>query len=397
MQEADLRKALGAISGDQKEKVNQLKTLLQQIIGSGSNALHLLVKVYLEYVLQDSIGLVISKQMINEMIALAQTLSEDKLKDIFQVALNIIQPRVVSFEEQVTTIRYKLAEICEAQEDWTEAAKILIGIPLESGHRVVSSEEKLNVYLRVVQLYLEEEDSVSAEAYINRASQLIHQTKDKITQIRYKACYCRILDFKRKFLEASPKYLELSYLVGDEESNQVLSQAIVCAILAPAGPQRSRILATLYKDERSSKLPIYPMLEKMYLDKLLRRDLVESFAKNLRPHQLALVGDNMTVLDRAVIEHNLLSASKLYNNITFHELGSLLAIDPSKAEKFASAMISEGRMQGSIDQLDRLIYFRQGAPVETWDQRIQLACLQVSTVVDLLVNKHPEFVQTKSY
>lgn len=37
-----------------------------------------------------------------------------------------------------------------------------------------------------------------------------------------------------------------------------------------------------------------------------------------------------SILDRAVIEHNLLSASKLYNNITFEELGALLEIPPAK-------------------------------------------------------------------
>lgn len=37
-----------------------------------------------------------------------------------------------------------------------------------------------------------------------------------------------------------------------------------------------------------------------------------------------------SILDRAVIEHNLLSASKLYNNIKFEELGALLEIPPSK-------------------------------------------------------------------
>ena len=34
----------------------------------------------------------------------------------------------------------------------------------------------------------------------------------------------------------------------------------------------------------------------------------------------------MTVLDRAVLEHNLLSASKVYTNITLIELGVLLAV-----------------------------------------------------------------------
>lgn len=64
-----------------------------------------------------------------------------------------------------------------------------------------------------------------------------------------------------------------------------------------------------------------------------------------------------TILDRAVIEHNLLSASKLYNNITFEELGALLEIAPTMAEKIASQMITEGRMNGYIDQIDSIVHF----------------------------------------
>ena len=37
-----------------------------------------------------------------------------------------------------------------------------------------------------------------------------------------------------------------------------------------------------------------------------------------------------SILDRAVIEHNILSASNLYNNITFDELGTLLGIPGQK-------------------------------------------------------------------
>nr|1UFM_A Chain A, COP9 complex subunit 4 [Mus musculus] len=64
-----------------------------------------------------------------------------------------------------------------------------------------------------------------------------------------------------------------------------------------------------------------------------------------------------SILDRAVIEHNLLSASKLYNNITFEELGALLEIPAAKAEKIASQMITEGRMNGFIDQIDGIVHF----------------------------------------
>ena len=41
-------------------------------------------------------------------------------------------------------------------------------------------------------------------------------------------------------------------------------------------------------------------------------------------HQKAITADGSTILEHAVIEHNLLAASKLYNNITFEGLGQNL-------------------------------------------------------------------------
>ena len=72
---------------------------------------------------------------------------------------------------------------------------------------------------------------------------------------------------------------------------------------------------------------------------------VDSFAQQLRPHQCAITTDGSTVLDRAVIEHNLAAASKLYNNIYFTELGSLLGCTPEKAEGTASKMVMEERLK----------------------------------------------------
>ena len=40
--------------------------------------------------------------------------------------------------------------------------------------------------------------------------------------------------------------------------------------------------------------------------------------------------DGSTILEHAVIEHNLLAASRLYNNITFSGLGALLEIPAEK-------------------------------------------------------------------
>lgn len=71
----------------------------------------------------------------------------------------------------------------------------------------------------------------------------------------------------------------------------------------------------------------------------------------MKPHQLARLPDGSTVLDRAVMQHNLLSASKFYNNIYITELSNLLDVKIEKAEKIAADMIGEGRLKGRIDQV----------------------------------------------
>ena len=90
----------------------------------------------------------------------------------------------------------------------------------------------------------------------------------------------------------------------------------------------------------------------MYLDRLIKRTELTEVVTLLQPHQKALTADDSTILDHAVIEHNLLAASKQYNNITFEGLGLLLEIPQDKAERSASRMITESRMNGHIDQID---------------------------------------------
>lgn len=132
---------------------------------------------------------------------------------------------------------------------------------------------KLETYLKIARLYLEDGDPMQAEAFINRASLLQAETKSEELQVLYKVCYARVLDYRRKFIEAAQRYNELSYrtIVDEDERVTALRNALICTVLASAGQQRSRMLATLFKDERCQHLPAYGILEKMYLDRIIRR------------------------------------------------------------------------------------------------------------------------------
>ncbi|KHG03023.1 COP9 signalosome complex subunit 4 -like protein [Gossypium arboreum] len=379
---------------DQRQKIEQYKHILSTVFSSNDIVQ---AKKFIDHMLSADVPLMVSRQLLQTFAHELERLKPDAQKEISHYTLDQIQPRVVSFEEQVLFIREKLAELYESEQQCSKAAQILSGIDLDSGMRVIDDTFRLSKCVQIARLYLEDDDAVNAEAFINKASFLISNSQHEVLILQYKVCYARILDMKRKFLEAALRYYDISQIekrqIGDEiidedALEQALSAAVTCTILAAAGPQRSRVLATLYKDERCSKLKIYPILQKVYLERILRKPEIDAFAEELKPHEKAVLPDNFTVLDRAMIEHNLLSASKLYTNISFDELGTLLGIPPHKAEKIASRMIYEDRMRGSIDQVEAVIHFEDDTEeLQQWDQQIVGVCQALNDILDSMAKK----------
>ncbi|KAB2044941.1 hypothetical protein ES319_D01G126600v1 [Gossypium barbadense] len=390
--ETALANALAIV--DQRQKMEQYKHILSTVFSSNDIVQ---AKKFIDHMLSDDVPLMVSRQLLQTFAHELGRLKPDAQKEISHYTLDQIQPRVVSFEEQVLFIREKLAELYESEQQWSKAAQILSGIDLDSGMRVIDDTFRLSKCVQIARLYLEDDDAVNAEAFINKASFLISNSQHEVLILQYKVCYARILDMKRKFLEAALQYYDISQIekrqIGDEiidedALEEALSAAVTCTILAAAGPQRSRVLATLYKDERCSKLKIYPILQKVYLERILRKPEIDAFAEELKPHEKAVLPDNFTVLDCAMIEHNLLSASKLYTNISFDELGTLLGIPPHKAEKIASRMIYEDRMRGSIDQVEAVIHFEdETEELQQWDQQVVGVCQALNDILDSMAKK----------
>jgi len=368
-------------------------------------------------VLVDTTPLAVSRKVLSLLPATLEGVADDTHVLVARHALAKVAPRAVSFEEQSATIRESLADVLERQGRLSEAAIVLAGIDLDSGVRQLSEEYKLKICVRTAMLYLEDDDSVGADSFIKKASFMVDACKDEGVKLQFKVCYARILDSKRKFLEAAVRYYEISQIesgvavvdgggaagapgdgmkIDAADIKVALSCAVSCTLLAAAGPQRSRMLATLYKDERCQQLnTLYPILQKVYMERILLIADIDSFASTLKPHHLAVTADGSTVLQRAMVEHNMLSCSKVYNNIGLEELGTLLGVEGQKAERVAARMIVEGRMTGTIDQLDAMIYFsgdEMGAAVEPgkhaaseneqWDSVIADVCSGVNKIIE---------------
>ena len=398
-------------SGNPQNKLQLYNNLLSEIVSTSSE--HELAQdliYYLDSILTEDISIVAARPLLDAFIAALQNLSPETKIKVGQHAVTLLQSRSTSVEEQDAQLRELLADAYESEEEYIAAARALQGIHIDSSQRLVTESAKVRLWIRIVRLYLEEDDTTSAEAFLNRIKSLPNKIEDHELKLHFKLSQARILDARRRFLDASQEYFNVSLAAGVDESDrlQALAAAVRCAVLAPAGPQRSRSLATLYKDDRITSVEEFGILEKMFLDRLLNPEEVAAFSERLAPHQLALMADGTTVLDKAVVEHNLVAASKLYENITTDALGAILGLTGSgdmtageKAEAYAARMVEQERLKGSIDQIAGVIFFNStsgtaatGRHIQQWDAGVQGLAEDVERVAASIVDEFPVSLST---
>mmetsp|Transcript_11464 Transcript_11464/g.16388 ORF Transcript_11464/g.16388 Transcript_11464/m.16388 type:complete len:428 (-) Transcript_11464:523-1806(-) len=422
---ADLAAQLDVIEkiSTHAQKVEEFKKLAERLFAAPDigQLTHFLARLSEDPPPQgEAVPTMISRQVLQDFTVLLFApgvgLSRAQVKELGNLLLAKLKVRLSSFEEQFSAVSEKMADILQGEEDWKGAAELLSRIPLTSSQRHIEDEYKAKMYVRIAMLYLEDDDETNADTFVGRSHVIIGKSEFTNLEVKFQhqACRARIYDAKRKFQDAARHYYELSQvgkatvmaIMGEEAASQAnldevieaqnldaLTKAAICAILAPAGPERSRILAMLYKDERTQKIATYNMMQKIYMERVVRAPEIKQFEKSLRPHQMAITSDGLTVLQKAMIEHNLFAAAKMYNNITFVELGFFLHVESDKAEKIARNMILEDRIAGSIDQIDGMIYFAQGSgALSHWDGEISGACMAVNEISQYIADNHPQFV-----
>jgi len=335
-----------------------------------------------------SIPTIVSRQTMETYANEISNITDNDLRmKIAEETIDLIRPLANStFFDANITIRKQLSrDIRQYKEDFVKAAQQLAPIEFDAVLQN-DTDAGVSLCLEVAQLYLGAGESAHAETYINKVAHYIDDVKDRNLQVLHSYCFATLSDLKRDFLTAARRYYKSSQMVIEDEQLAVLNNAAVCAILAKAGPDRSRVLATLFRDERCAHLELFSALEKMFLGRILRPHEVKAIEKHLKEHHKATDAQGKTTLESATIEHNLLAASKIYNNITFDELGTLLRISGAEAEKIASKMISEERMPGSIDQIDNIIYFESGSEnLQVWDTTIRSTLQSISTITDSIL------------
>jgi len=152
-----------------------------------------------------------------------------------------------------------------ADADISKAGKIISDTNVDRGNPILSLRYKAHSHshARDTRLHASDSDSDS----------------------RLQVCIAKTRDRQGNFLAAVRYYngLAQSELMGNKE--EPLRAACICAIVAQAGPLRSKWLNTLYKDERCQKFErikhtIFPVLEQMYVVYSSLLSFVHSFVRS---------------------------------------------------------------------------------------------------------------------
>jgi COP9 signalosome complex subunit 4 len=373
---------------------------------------------------------------------------------VFQRALQHL-PATVPHGADNTLRQYIFDWMLEQDDpDYAEAARILGGMRMESSNSSTDSSssssennnnhsspyyktaaEITNIYVQVAECFLAQGDEMVAEsdAAVTRAGNAVQGiAQSDLSQhvgliLRYKTAVARVLDANRKFLPAAQRYHELStwtssnssggaaaaaaaaaaleFQVDPDDLLALLGRAATCAILAPpsgagGGPQRARVLNHIHQDSRLSQLNSMPGFEThaSILKKMARRQILQphelvAFEASLAEHQKAIMGDGLTILQRGVVEHNMIAVSHLYSSIYLTELANILGVTPLRAEKIATTMILDGtilagacldQVEGLLEFVDEEYDFNQQQAAADWDRSITGFCLELNRVADAI-------------
>mmetsp|Transcript_9843 Transcript_9843/g.16223 ORF Transcript_9843/g.16223 Transcript_9843/m.16223 type:complete len:403 (+) Transcript_9843:80-1288(+) len=384
---------------DSKEQSARIVSISDEIVASGSLPG---LKTLSQKLLSEDTNPQVARSSLVHLATSVKSLPGEVFYDIGCFLLTCMKQHPSSFDEADYILRDALFDYNIGCEDYVEAAQTLAGVNLESTTRVFSAQEKVDIYIKCAEAVLEADEAIDAEIYVNKASALVNSVDDWAIQLRFRVTYARVMDANRKFLEAAIRYSELSSTtntnVVQDDLLELLGKAVTCAILGKTGQQRSRVLGLLVKDDRLSSLDHNPkysshsnVLTKMYKEQLIKKSELDVFQASLMPHQQATASDGYTILEKAVMEHNMMAMGKIYDNITFEEAAKLLSMAPEQAEKVAGAMITEGRLAASIDQTEDLLIFEgQNDSSTGWDQGIERVCKEISDFADSIPQKQQQ-------
>lgn len=152
----------------------------------------------------------LAPQVVTHIAESLSGLQADTFQDVATFLIEKIKAHPVAFDEADYIVRDKLFSYYIDCQEFSDAAVVLAGVNVESTNRIFTDEEKADLYVKIAEAFLEDDQTAEAELYVNKASAFINAVENWALVLRYKVTYARVLDANRKFIDAAMRYYELS-------------------------------------------------------------------------------------------------------------------------------------------------------------------------------------------
>lgn len=395
------------ISKDVSDALDRFNVVLAQISDLPPNYFTEVAATFADMISQGSVTLVVARKMGKRLTEFVDSLSDDNLVvETLQEMLYRMQPRAIAFEYELAYLRDRLAQRLMKVGKVKEAVEMLRAIPVDSHARGYSDGYKLQICARLTECLTELKEFDCIENVLNQVSKMLPNCTDESLKMKFKISQALLLDSKQRFLEAGQRYIDLSIRFRDvsteAQRTEFLEHALISTILGGASQQRARLLTFLYRDDRCRALKAYPVLEKMYNQRLISRECVRSLRPLIIQYYSDLFGGENNqkldaVLERVVVEHNMIAASKVYSSITLKNLAELLEIETEQAESTAAQMVEEERLDAFIDQIDGLIFFeRDNVNSVSSGIRTQNLWTSLNQILENIEADHPKWIAERT-
>ena len=205
MASSEVTSQLGqAETASPSQRSDAYASILSKIINQGGTNLAANIVAYVQSILSDNIGVIHSRPLLSAFVEQYRNLANNEAKiEAGTAIVDLLAPRIVSYEQQDTEIKFILADAYGKDEDFGNSAKTLQAITLDSSQRNVSDDDKAKVWMRICRCYIEEDDTINALTYLNRVKQVIYSVTDQTTRLEFQLSQARIYDSQRNFLDAS--------------------------------------------------------------------------------------------------------------------------------------------------------------------------------------------------
>ena len=133
---------LTSSGGSHREVQEKYRSILDSILTHGEDELVEGLKTFIEAIVNENVSLVISRQLLSEVGATLVQLEDSVSKAVSHFTLEVVQPHIISFEDQLVAIRQR-------EQNWSKVGKVLVGIPLETSQKQYTMDFKLETYLKI--------------------------------------------------------------------------------------------------------------------------------------------------------------------------------------------------------------------------------------------------------